>query len=220
MSIFFRMFFQDQDGGEGDHNSGDGDAGDSGNTGPSNADIKASDLFQKVTGELAELQREKAERKAAEADAASKAETERLEKEGNWKEAKAKYEADALAKDERHAKELLSRDLKSDLHLANFKNAKFVKGAIADYDPKTSGTVAEYVASLVADTENAPFMKGATDANGNKIDPPPKVNVSGSQNANWDQVKADANGTDRTKRIEARKLVTAYREANDGKYPF
>ena len=124
---------------------------------PTNADIKSSDLFQKVTGELASLKAEKAEREQAESDAKAKQEQDALTAKGDFESA-LKIERDKLAAMEAtHKKELLQRDLTSELFKAGFQNETFVNGAVGAYNAE-AGDVTTYVQGLAGNDANKMFL--------------------------------------------------------------
>ena len=131
----------------------------------SNSDVKAHPLFQKVTKELAE------ERKANKAiqerlDALETAENKRQTKAA---EAKKDYQEaldkriDQAKKDARKEwdAEQAIKDKKAEakLHLvkAGFKNERFLRGALSDFDPEKQ-TAEEFAKSLVEDDSNKPFL--------------------------------------------------------------
>lgn len=137
----------------------------------SNHDVKNHALFQKLAAENAALKKAEADRLAAEQNAATEAERQRLESEGKYKEALELRQAELDAMKESHAKELLNRDLKTELYKAGFQNDIFVNGAIAAYK---EGTIGDYVKSLVEDAANSVFLASTS--------PPPKPTPPGAPN--------------------------------------
>jgi hypothetical protein len=124
---------------------------------PSNAEIKNSDLFQKVAAEAGELRREKAERLTAEDATKKDAETKRLAEEGRFEEALKQKETEVETLKRQHEGQLRERDLGNELLKAGFNNDTFVRGAVNGYNPE-GGTIADYVQALAADEGNKAFL--------------------------------------------------------------
>lgn len=183
----------------------------------SNADVKASPLFHKLTAQVKALTTEKEEREATEATAKAEVEEKRLKDAGLFDEAVAAHKAAMEVKDAKHTGELLKRDLETDLLKAGFGNAKFINGCVGDYDAEKDGTIAEYVKTLAEDEGNKPFL---TTSDGETPPPPPpgKVTVSGGTQLTGDQLKALEKSADPKERKQARAyLLDHYQE--HGKFP-
>jgi hypothetical protein len=183
---------------------------------PTNSEDKKSPAFLAVTAKLAEYERKEKEREEADAQAQREAEEKALRDAGRFDELEAKYRADMEAIQSKHAAEILQSNLKTELIKTGFANDMFINGAIQGYNADTHGDVQAYVASLAEDENHKGFLSGEPVKT---VHTAPGKLPSGGSGENWDQVKADIEGPDRQKRIEARAKVTAYREKT-GEYPY
>ena len=145
----------------------------------SNNDVKGHPLFKKLTQELSserKINSEISERLAILEKAESEREAKKLETKKKYdealekrieqaqKEAREKWEAEQSVKDK-------IAEARLQLVKAGFKNEKFVKGALADFDPsKTSAE--EFAKSILDDESNKPFLD-AGKGSGHTPDPHP-----------------------------------------------
>ena len=184
----------------------------------SNAEIKAHPLFSKLTSELAELRRADAERKAAEEQAKKEAELKKAEAEGRYQDALKQRESELEALRAAHSKELLDRDLTTEMLKAGFGNEIFLRGAVSAYDAD-KWTVSEYVASLAGDDANKAFLASSGGAGRASLPEPGKPPVNGSkQHISAEQLKAMEASSSLEERQKAREDLRAYR-LEHGKYP-
>lgn len=214
--------------------AGDGDSGNSGTAAEAvppvvddvsaelpNAAVKSHPLFQKLAQETAALRKAEADRQAADEAARAEAERKALEERGNYDEAIQQRDAEIARIKAEHAAEVQSLRLSSELARAGFDNDTFIKGAIVGYDAETHGEISEYVQTLAADENNAPFL--ATIGTGPTNEPTPrapgKPPVNGGDKTDWNAVAAMEKSDDPQKRREARELLRRYRETH-GKYPY
>lgn len=130
----------------------------------SNRDVKDSALFQKVTAELLELKQRDAERLEADKSARAKAEQDRLESEGKYKEALELREKEFENLKAQHQKDVLQRDLKTELIRKGFNNEIFMNGAMAAFSGDAD-SVADYVSELAASDSNKMFLSSAPQRN-------------------------------------------------------
>lgn len=126
----------------------------------SNSDVKNHELFLKVTEELSQLRREKQEQAEAKEKAEREAAVKKAEEEQNWKALVEMREKELDQVKAQHNQQLLTMSLRAELARAGFNNDVFLRGAIAAYDGDADD-VSDYVASLVADEGNKPFMASA-----------------------------------------------------------
>ena len=198
----------------GDKSHGTGEPGDQDKdkgTPLSNSDVKAHPLFKKLTQELAEerkankatLERldalETAEnRRATKAAEAKKDYQEALDKRIDQakKDARKEWDAEQAIKDKRAAAKL-------ELVKAGFKNERFLKGALSDFDPGNQ-TAEEFAKSLMEDDSNKPFLDTGKGP-GKPPDPHPTPR-SGSKlltPAEIQALRASSNPDDRTRADDA-----------------
>ncbi|MCK5610763.1 hypothetical protein KAR91_53315 [Candidatus Pacearchaeota archaeon] len=123
----------------------------------SNAELKAHPAFQKVTGELAQLRQEKADRVAKEDADKVEAERAKLVAAGDYESALKLRDDNIEQMKTDHAKDLLQRDIESGLMKVGFNNDIFLRDAVRQFDGDSAG-VAEYVKELAAKDENKMFM--------------------------------------------------------------
>jgi hypothetical protein len=141
---------------------------------PSNRDVKNHPLFQQMTQQLAELKRFKDAQDAAEAERAQKAaeaeknyaEATRIAVEKALKDAKDAWTAEQATKDARS-------EARFQLVKVGFKNDKFIKGLLDDFDP-AKASAEEFAKVAASDKENALFLEAAAPAKkpGTNPDPP------------------------------------------------
>jgi hypothetical protein len=183
---------------------------------PSNSDIKGSELFQKVTGELAALKAEKAEREQAEADAKTKAEQEALTAKGDFETA-LKMEREKMATMEKtHKRELLQRDLTSELLKAGFQNDTFISGAVGGYNAE-AGDVATYVQSL-ADNESNKVFLNSVQPQRERLPETGQLNNSGTA-ITLEQARQMKNSDNPEQRLQAAQFMREHWIKNNGKLP-
>lgn len=182
----------------------------------SNADAKSLPWVKDMASELAHLKKEKADNAAAVAKTEQDAKIKKAAEEGRFEEAQKLFDQQMEQKDKTHAAELQTRDLKTSLLQANFKNKTFIEGAISGYNSE-SGTIDEYVAALAADEANAAFLTTAQ-LEASKPSPPGKPALNGGK-TNWDEVKnMELNGTPEQKK-KAREQIAEHRRQT-GEYPY
>lgn len=169
-------------------------------TAVTNHDFKNTPAYQSMAKQLAELQKEKADREAAEESAKKEAEAKALEAEGNYKAAIEMRQKETEALKAQYEKDLLQRDLKSELYKAGFHNDIFVNGAIAAYK---DGDVSEYARTLAADEGNKMFLSSSQTETVQKPQPPGSPSVNGSLKITADNLKQMENSTDRETRLKA-----------------
>lgn len=163
-----------------DKSQGTGASGDQDkDKGLSNADVKAHPLFQKLTQELAD------ERKASKTvmkrlEALEAADNERktkaLEAEKDYESAAQKRADKAVADAKKEWEATASADAakaeaKLQLVKAGFKNERFLKGALADFDFENQ-TAEEFAKAIAEDDSNKQFLESASKAQ-KKPDPYP-----------------------------------------------
>ena len=123
----------------------------------SNSDVKKHPLFQKLTEQLGQFQREAAERAAAEEKAAREHEMKKAEEEQRWQDALRMREQELEETKAKYEKDMRDRDLAFELSRAGFNNDVFIKGAMASYNPD-AGSIGEYVQNLANDEANKVFL--------------------------------------------------------------
>jgi hypothetical protein len=141
---------------------------------PSNRDVKNHPLFQKMASEYSEMKKRFDAIDAAEAERAQKAaeaeknyaEATRIAVEKALKDAKETWTAEQATKDARS-------EARFQLVKAGFKNDKFIKGLLDDFDP-TKSSAEDFAKSAASDKENALFLEvvAPTKKPGNNPDPP------------------------------------------------
>lgn len=179
---------------------------------PTNRDIKESELFRKLASENAEMKRAQEEREEADKKAQSEAEIKAMEDKGQFEEALKLRDAEIERLKETHSKEILNRDLTTELLKAGFNNDTFLAGAVAGFD--SNGNIAEYVKSLVGNETNKPFLGGTKAA----LTPPGTPSVGGSASPMAaSQIKELQNGS-LDDRAKARDYLKKY-YAQNGKMP-
>jgi hypothetical protein len=146
----------------------------------SNADVKAHPLFKKLTSELA-AERKSSKEDRARLEALEKAENERqtkaAEKKGDYEKATQKR-IDEAVNDARKQWEVEQsvNDKKAEAKLqlvkSGFKNEKFLRGALADFDPEKH-TAEDFVKAIAEDESNKPFLDTGKGTTGGKPDPHP-----------------------------------------------
>jgi hypothetical protein len=168
----------------------------------SNAEAKQLPWVQKMAQELNTLRQEKEAQAAAQKAAQKEAEEQRLKDAGMFDELKSRYEAELEQTKMQHAKDVLERDLKTELIKTGFVNDMFARGAIAGYDAETHGDVASYVAALAADESNKTFLAGNE---GRKVHTPPTATPGGmaSSALRGDKLIEYANSDDPKQREQA-----------------
>jgi len=179
----------------------------------SNAEIKNSELFQKLAGELNTLRQQMADEAAAKEQAQKEAELKQAQEKGDFEKALKMLTAEKEQMETQHKAEIVKRDITTELLKAGAKNSVFLNGAVAGYDGETD--IAEYVSSLVSDDGNSVFFKSESSRQTHAAPPP----VSQGGNKSWDQVKAMEKSTDPKQRAEAAKLIGDYMKANSGALP-
>ena len=165
----------DQDGAQGTNDQSQGDAA------PeltqeeiTNAAAKDLPWVKKMAAELNELREQQAKAKQAEEQARKEAAIKEAEAKGQYEEALKLREAEIADLKSTHEKQLLERDLTTELAKAGFANEMFLKGAVSGYDPE-NGPIADYVKSLAEDESNKAFLTTAR----NPIPAPGTTPVSG-----------------------------------------
>jgi hypothetical protein len=180
-----------------------------GDAAPTNADFKNTPAYQAMARQIADYQREKKEREEAEAKAKQEAEQKALEAKGEYEKALELQKRQFEDMQNKHASELLKRDLKAALFQAGATNSIFVDGAISAY---RDGDISEYVKSLQSDEGNRPFFGQQKTV----ITPPGTPNLN-SASFTKEQLKQMEQSSDREIRLKA----IAYKERlyNEGKTP-
>ncbi len=125
----------------------------------SNADVKASPLFQKLASELKEMRAADEARRIEDDAAKQAAEIKKLESEGKYSDAIKARDAELETVKQSHTKQLLEMSLTSEMIKAGFINDNFIKGALTQYNDEQ--TISEYVEALTNDEGNKPFLAAA-----------------------------------------------------------
>lgn len=173
----------------------------------SNNDVKSHPLFQKLTEQLSEFQRKEQERAAAEEKAAREAELKKAEEEGKWQDIVKMREQEIENLRASYAKDMLERDLKTELVRAGFSNDVFLKGAIGSYSGDPEG-VTEYVEQLKADAGNAVFLNQAQQAANSTPAPPSTPTITGTKLSDA-KIVAMEKSSDPAERAQARAHIEA-----------
>jgi predicted DNA binding CopG/RHH family protein len=140
---------------------------------PSNRDVKNHPLFQKMASEYSEMKKRFDAIDAAEAERAQKA----AEAEKDYAKATQLAVDKALkaAKDEWAAEQAIKdarAEARFQLVKAGFKNDKFIRGLLDDFD-STKGSAEEFAKAAAADKENAMFLEvPVSKKSGTNPDPP------------------------------------------------
>lgn len=164
---------------------------------PTNSDFKSTPAYQAMAQQIAELNKEKSDRAAADEAAKNKAEQESLIAKGEFDKALELHKKQLEDTQAEHAQELLQRDLKSELYRVGFSNEMFVNGAVASYK---EGDVTEYVKALSDNEANNPF-KTQTQQN-NSLPTPNAAPVNGRK-LTADQIKQMESSPDQKVRLQA-----------------
>lgn len=180
----------------------------------SNRDVKDSPLFQKLTAELSSFKQREAERQEADKSAQSKAEQEKLEAAGRYEEALALKQKEFENLQAKHQKEVLKRDLKTELIQKGFNNEIFMKGAMAAFEGD-SDSVADYVNELASADSNKMFL---TDSNKRTVLPVPNGVNPFEGVTDWGKIREIAKGSDKDSSQKAKKALTDYYDKN-GSFP-
>jgi hypothetical protein len=175
--------------------------------GISNQDLKSNPVFQKVTTELAQLRQEKADRDAQEQEAKDAAERKKLEDAGKYEEAIALRDAQLKEQADKHAKDILQRDLKLELINNNFTNKTFIKGAITSFDGEPD-TIGDYVKELAALEENKIFINDGKAKRNPLPETPPAGGSVGAMSVEEARIKAKQSEDPKVK-AAARKVLAA-----------
>jgi len=180
--------------------------------------FKDDPTYKAMAKQLAELQREREERRLAEAQAAKDAELKALEEKGQYEEALKKRQQEIEDLKAEHAREILQSSLKTELIRHKFDNDIFVAGAITAYKPDEHGSVSDYVKALAEDEANKRFLSPESDpVTGKKA--PVKAAAMGDT-VDWNQIKLWEHSEKREERIKARDALKRYRESHNGEYPY
>jgi hypothetical protein len=175
----------------------------------SNSDVKNSELFKKVTGEmhseLEQLRADKAQREKADADRKAEEERKALEAKGDFETA-LKLEQEKIAKlEDNYKKQLLERDVKNELLTVGINNDIFIKGAIASYTEET-GSISDFAKKLAE--ENKHLINGANSRN--TMPEPPKPGAGNGGAMTIDEAKSQKNSSDPKVASAARAVIGEY----------
>ena len=183
---------------------------------PSNADFRSTALFNTMTEKNKALQAQLQEIKDKEAAEKAEAKRKTLESKGEYdtliEQLKAEKEANAL----QHARDLAQVELKAALTAAGMHDPFALNGATSQYTGDKTG-VAEYVTQL---QESHPTsFTGAKEGGGLAAaivgDPAGRA----SSEIDWDAVKAESLGTDKSKAAAAARQIENYAKNNGWKLP-
>jgi len=177
-----------------------------------NSQAKELQWVKDMGAELKALKDKDAAREAADADAASKAEQDKLTAAGKFDEAKALYEQRIKDTDATHKAELAKRDLKAELAMAGFEK-RGVDLLTTEYDAKTSGSIADYVKAALADDGNKPFI-GKTRL---QFRPPTEVvEGGGTGSLTNEQIRAMQKSAKQEDRLAAQAYLSRYYDEHKG----
>jgi hypothetical protein len=192
------------------------------NTGstPSNRDVKNHPLFQQMTQQIADLKRFKDTQDAAEAERAQKnAEAEKdyakatqLAVDNAKAELRKQLEAEQAIKDAR-------AEARFQLVKAGFKNDKFIRGLLDDFDPAKS-SADEFAKSAAADKENAMFLEVQTSSTKKQAaNPDPPAPPAGQKKRLSDEEIARLSASEKAEERRAAHLAARMKwvEENQGK---
>lgn len=147
------------------------------NTELSNRDVKDSPLFQKLAAKLGAYEAQEAERLEKEANATKQAEQDRLAAEGNYKAALELKDAEYKQAQETFNKQILERDLKTELYKQGFDNDMFIAGAVNSFNGE-AGNISEFVTGLASNDANKMFLNNANART--PLPPTGNTNVTGN----------------------------------------
>ena len=186
---------------------------------PSNRDVKNHPLFLQMTQQIAELKKFKDAQDAAEAERAQKtaeaeknyAEATRIAVEKALKDAKETWTAEQAVKDAR-------AEARFQLVKVGFKNDKFIKGLLDDFDPSKS-SAEEFAKAASSDKENAMFLEAVAPVKKPGTPPDPPTPPVGQQRRLSDEEIARLRESSKPEERAAAHAAAraAWVEANKGK---
>ena len=140
-----------------------------------NKQVKSHPLFLQLTQQVAELTQKDEERSKSDEQARIEKEAKKLEEKQQYEQATQLKIDEAVKKaveesDARHAAEQKCSEAKIELVRLGFSNEKFLKGALADFDPAQEA--AEFAKSIFEDEANKPFLNAAGGTKPKRPDPP------------------------------------------------
>lgn len=190
----------------------------------SNAAWKGHPLTQKLTQQIADLQRKEADRQAAKEAEERQKEIEEAKAKDDFEKA-SKLQADEADRKVRAAElRAQTAEIKSAL-LSRGANATngLVKVALAEWDPEKHATVEALIDDLAENSDYAPFFAAEEPPKRQPLEPPGKTPTNGGSmqwsKAQIEQVRGMELSNDRAERKKARKLLHDYYEAH-GSYPY
>jgi hypothetical protein len=177
----------------------------------SNSDVKNHPLFQKLTGELAALQRADFERKEAAAQAEKQALLEKAKSEERYEDALRIQQETAAAEVEALKQTALAAEMKAALLAQGAKASQgFFKVAMAEYNAETHGDVETYAESLKANEEYSVFF---ADQSRQALAAPGKLSAPGNSAVlTREQLRALEQSDEPEKRLQAINYKQAYFE--------
>ena len=194
--------------------------GDDGGGQPSNNEWKNDARTQRITKQLADLQRKDEERKAAAEKARRDADLKRAEDEGRYKDALAQVEKEKESLAKQHAREIEKRDLENKLLGNKFEDRHFIDSVMSKYDSKEHGTIDEYVKELASNEANHKYMLQSDGKPTGPVIPPGKLPTGGSmKGVNPAEIKAMQRSNDPKQRAEARRFLKEYADKNNNSLP-
>lgn len=176
----------------------------------SNADVKEHPLFKKMTAQLAQFQQAEKDRASRDAQAQKEAEIKALEAKGEYEAALTQQKSEMERLVAQHEREILHRDLQSELFKQGFNNDLFVKGAITGYDAETHGDINAYVEALANDEANKGFLSTGTGRQVHDAAGLGRPAASGSMPLTGKRLLEYKNSPDPEKRAQYRKVAGEY----------
>jgi hypothetical protein len=182
--------------------------------GVTNSEVKNHPLFAKLTADLAEKERRlqiiEDEKKRAEQEA----EIKKAESEADYKKALELRDQQLKAEKEKYEKEIQSRDIQTELIKLGFKNSKFLRGCVADYDGKTP--IGDYVKLLAEEN------KDLLDSVVRTVIPAPNTpNAQGTNNTySLDQLKEMEKSKDPKQRQIVYDYIYEFSKSHGGQMPW
>jgi hypothetical protein len=185
--------------------------------GPSNSEIKASPLFQKLTQQIAEFQRKDQEREEQATKVKTEEERKKAEDEGRYSDALKQLNAELEATKAKHSKEILTRDLRLALTQAGF-STRGVDLLATEYNSESHGEPADYAKVCLDNDGNKPFLSTVEQPARVPPQPPGKAPISG-ETYSAEQLLSYEKSDDPAKRALAYDYLLKYAKEHDGKLP-